>query len=236
MCNWKDFNSLKPEQRPQAKESVSALKKAYEEYRAEREFQERKAREEWEAKAQSDRVERTAVKQVDHATLQKLRDRFDAIYILPDEQERGNKFQDLMNDLFKLYAMLSKGPFSRTGEQIDGHFYLDNHPYYVEVRWKRKKTNAADISVLRDRATSGFGGDTKGLFISFEGFSPDALENLTGKSGERVVLMDGGDIHSVLEGRIGLDVLLMEKQMDLSRGNRAFVSAYEIIAERASRS
>jgi len=47
--------------------------------------------------------------------------------------------------------------------------------------------------------------------------------------------MDGGDIHSVLEGRIGLDVLLVEKQMDLSRGNRSFVSAYEIIAERVTR-
>jgi len=170
MCNWKDFNSLNPEQRTQARESVSALKSAYEEYRAELEFQERKVREEWQAKAQSERVERTTIKQVDHATLQKLRDRFDAIYILTDEQERGNKFQDLMNDLFKLYAMLSKGPFNRTGEQIDGHFYLDNHPYYVEVRWKRKKTNAADISVLRDRATSGLEGIPRDYLSHLKGF------------------------------------------------------------------
>ena len=73
------------------------------------------------------------------------------------------------------------------------------------------------------------------MFISFEGFSPDALERLSGRSGERVVLMDGGDIHTVLEGRIGLDVLLMEKQMDLAKGERAFVSVYEISAQRASR-
>jgi hypothetical protein len=140
-----------------------------------------------------------------------------------------------MNEVFKEYTTLSNGAFSRTGEQIDGLFYFDNHPYFVEVRWKRKKTNAADISVLRDRATAGFGGDTKALFISFEGFSSDALELLAGRSGERVVLMDGGDIHTVLEGRISLDVLLMEKQMDLAKGQRAFVSVYEILSQRATR-
>jgi hypothetical protein len=89
--------------------------------------------------------------------------------------------------------------------------------------------------VLRDRATAGFGGDTKALFISFEGFSPDALERLAGRNDERVVLMDGSDIHAVLEGRIGLDVLLMEKQMDLARGEQPFVSAYQILQRRSQR-
>ena len=178
MCSWKDFASLKPEQRDTAKNSVAELKAAFDQYAAEREFLDRRQREQYQAKAQAERVDRVAVKTIAPGTLQKFLDPFDSVYALHDEQKRGLLFQDLMNEIFGLYATLSKGPFTRTGEQIDGHFYLDNHPYFVEIRWKRKKTNAADISVLRDRASDGFGGDTKGLFISFEGFSEDALKRL----------------------------------------------------------
>ena len=234
ICNWKDFSSLEADKREQARESVTLLKAAYDAHHAEMQFEKRKAQEEWEKQSQQERTQRQTVRAIDHATLQRLRDTFDEIYILENERERGTRFEALMNEIFKLYTTLSKGAFERTGEQIDGLFYFDNHPYFVEVRWKKKKTNAADISVLRDRANSGFGGDTKALFISFDGFSGEALKHLAGQSGERVVLMDGSDIHAVLEGRIGLDMLLMEKQMDLSKGQRAFVSAYEIIADRES--
>lgn len=235
MCNWKDFSTLLPEKRGEAITSVAELRTAFASHQAEIDFKERKQREEWAIKSQAERVDRQTVRPLDVAKFQSFHDRFDEIYRREDEQRRGNAFQDLMNEVFKEYTTLSNGAFSRTGEQIDGLFYFDNHPYFVEVRWKRKKTNAADISILRDRATAGFGGDTKALFISFEGFSPDALELLAGRAGERVVLMDGGDIHTVLEGRISLDVLLMEKQMDLAKGQRAFVSVYEILAQRATR-
>jgi len=235
MCGWKDFTSLEPDKQVVARASVAELKRAVDAHQSEVEFAERKAREEWAIRSQQDRESRQSVKPLDLAKLQSFHDRFDSIYVMTDEQERGNRFQDLMNDVFKEHTTLSTGAFTRTGEQIDGLFYFDNHPYFVEVRWKRKKTNAADISVLRDRATSGFGGDTKALFIAFEGFSPDALDRLQGKSGERVVLMDGLDIHVVLEGQISLEVLLMEKQMDLARGTRAIVSAYEVLDARKKR-
>ena len=87
----------------------------------------------------------------------------------------------------------------------------------MEIRWKKKKANAADISVLRDRAKAGFGGDTKALFISFEGFSPECLKDLEGRTDERVILMDGGDLMVVLQGTMGFDLLLAEKQLHLSR-------------------
>jgi len=86
---------------------------------------------------------------------------------MTDRQERGNRFQDLMNRIFSYYCEDSKGDFSRTGEQIDGSFYFDKHWYLVEIRWRKDKATASDVSVVRDRAKSAFGGDTKALFISF---------------------------------------------------------------------
>jgi hypothetical protein len=235
MCNWKGFSSLDKDKQAQARASVDALKSAQLTHESEVAYAKRKTHEEWEKTSHEERKTRTSIKEIDHAKLQKMRDDFDSIYPLPDERERGNRFEKLMNDLFGHYTTLSTGGFRRTGEQIDGHFYFDTHPYYAEIRWKKALTSAADISVLRDRATSGFGGDTKAVFVSFEGFSREALDRLAGKSGERVILLDGLDINAVLDGRIGLDVLLMEKQMDLGEGKRAFIGVFEVLQKRAVR-
>jgi len=85
------------------------------------------------------------------------------------------------------------------------------------------------VSVLRDRAKNAFGGDTKALFISFNGFSDECLDSLATLSDERVTLMDGFDLRCVLDCQIALDLLLAEKQAELVQNKRAFVSAREII-------
>jgi len=97
---------------------------------------------------------------------------------------------------------------------------------------KKEKAKAADISVLRDRAVSGFGGDTKAVFISFEGFSPECLTQLSGRSDERVILMDGADILLLLSGELSFDLLLAEKIINSARGMKPFVSASEIMVLR----
>ena len=79
---------------------------------------------------------------------------------------------------------------------------------------------------------SGFGGDTKALFISFEGYTPDCLESLKGRTDERVLLMDGGDVRLILDCQIAFDVLLPEKQIDIVRNKKPFVSGFEILAKR----
>ncbi len=98
---------------------------------------------------------------------------------------------------------------------------------------KSEQAIAADVSVLRDRAKDAFGGDTKALFISFNGFSRECIESLKGKSDERVVLMDGLDLRCVLDCQIAFDVLLAEKQGEMVRG-RPLVSATEIIIRRTA--
>jgi Restriction endonuclease len=232
MHNWSSFDGIEEPRRSKAKASVKRLQEVYSKFIAQREYDERKDAEEREKKAQDERVQRTQLSSLDHTKLQAFRDRFEKAYILQSERERGDQFETLMNEIFSYYTSRSDGPFRRSGEQIDGLFYFDNHPYFVEIRWKKEKTKASDISVLRDRATAGFGGDTKAVFISFEGFSPDCHKKLDGRIGERVILMDGGDIITLLAGEIAFDVLLAEKLMDLAKGERAFVSASEIIARR----
>ena len=152
---------------------------------------------------------------------------------MEDKRDRGDALEVLVNDVFEYYCQKSLGPFSREGEQIDGQFYFDGHYYFVEVRWREKKAIAADISTLRDRASAGFGGDVRALFLSFNGYTEECLQALAARGGnERVILMTGDDLRVVLNGDIAFDVLLDEKLARAVRANRPLVSAREIILER----
>jgi hypothetical protein len=229
---WKDMKSIAPERRQQAEESLAAFRAVMKEFQAQQEYLERKEREERERVMQEEREARGRITQLDHAKLQGFRDEFDAVYILKDKKERGDRFEALMNKIFGYYSERSEGPFERTGEQVDGLFYFDKHWYLVEIRWKADKSNAADVSVLRDRASRSFGGDTKALFVSFNGFSQDCLESMTGGDYERVILFDGSDLRTVLDCQIAFDLLLAEKQIELVKNRKPWVSALEIIKRR----
>jgi hypothetical protein len=102
-----------------------------------------------------------------------------------------------------------------------------------QIRWRATKATAADIAVLRDRATAAFGGDVKALFISFNGFSDECLTAVNARAAaERVILMDGMDLRSILNADIAFEVLLDEKQAYAVREQRAYVSAREIVLAR----
>jgi hypothetical protein len=229
MFYWKDLHTVEPDRKARAQASLQALQAAYRRYQEQQEIQKRQER-----TMQEDRVSRQTLQPLDHGKLQAFRDEFDATHAIADRQERGNRFQDLMNRIFDYYCEQSKGPFRRTGEQIDGLFYFDKHWYFVEVRWKEARATAADVSVLRDRAKDAFGGDTKALFISFNGFTEECLESLQGRSEERVVMMDGYDLRCVLDCQVAFDVLLAEKQGEVVKSKRPFIGAAEIINRRGS--
>lgn len=232
MYYWKDVHSIAPERKEKAVESLAAFRKVMKAFQEEQAELEKKEREERECAMQEQREARGRITQLDHAKLQSFRDEFDAVYILNNKKERGDRFEALMNKIFAYYSERSEGPFERTGEQVDGLFYFDKHWYFVEIRWKADKSNAADVSVLRDRASRSFGGDTKALFVSFEGFSKDCLDAMTGGDYERVILFDGSDLRCVLSCEIAFDLLLQEKQIELVKNKRPWVSAFEIIKRR----
>lgn len=230
MYHWKGIENVELTRKANAEQSLKALRKGCEAYLAEMAVKERQEKEAREKQMHQARVERSAIKTLDHKLLQEFRDEFDGAYILADVQMRGNRFEQLLNRIFAYYSERSEGSFRRVGEQLDGLFYFDKHCYYVEARWKKQKTNAGDISVLRDRAMGGFGGDTKALFISFEGYTDECVESLKGRTDERVLLMDGGDVRLILDCKIAFDVLLAEKQIDIVRNKRPSISGFDIVS------
>jgi len=227
MHYWNDLHSVQPDRKDKAVASLKELRDAVDRFNAQERFQQ----EAKEKQMHTARVQRTRLNELDHTRLRGFREEFDRICGISDRQARGNAYQDLMNKVFAYYSEQSRGAFNRTGEQIDGLFYFDKHWYYVEIRWKEAKASAADVSVLRDRAKNAFGGDTKALFISFNGYSEDCLKSLTGKGDERVILMDGYDLRCVLNCDISFDVLLGRKQADIVQNQRPFIGVADILKE-----
>ncbi len=218
---WKDIHSVPEDRKDKAVAALKELQKAYKTYVAQEQYEK-------EQKAQLEREERLRPNQLDHAKLQEFRDRFDRIYFLEPE-ERGDAYERLLNDIFSYYFPHAFQGFNRTGEQLDGQFYFDGHWYFVEIRWRKESASAADISVLRARARSGFAGDVRAVFISYNGFSQECLDSLEA-TGERVIPLTGYDFRSVLECEIALDVLLHRIQAFLIKNKKTYVSASEVIS------
>jgi Restriction endonuclease len=219
---WKDIHSVPADRKDQAIESLKALQAAYKTYVAQAQYEQEK-------KSQLERESRLQISKLDHKKLQSFRDRFDEIYFL-EQKDRGDAYEKLMNDVFAYYFPDAFQGFNRTGEQLDGQFYFDSHWYYVEVRWRKEPANAGDVSILRDRAVSGFGDDVRAVFISYNDFSDDCKKSLEVR-GERVMLLTGYDLRSVFECDIAFDVLLHRIQAYLIKNKVNYVGARKIIEE-----
>jgi hypothetical protein len=231
ISDWNDLSHLSADKQTTARQSQDALKAEIRSYANRVEYQQQ-----LEQAQHKEREEHGRPRQLDHARLQAFRNRFDTTWMVNDPQRRGNELEALLNDVFDYYCPESRGPFRRQGEQVDGHFRYDGHDYFCEIRWRESQANAADISVLRDRAVAGFGGDVRALFVSFNGFTSECLESLNRRAGqERVILMDGVDLRGVLNSDLAFDILLREKLAYAVRDQRAFVSAREIVLARIER-
>jgi hypothetical protein len=217
---WKDIHSIPPERKDEAIRALKELQKAYKTYTAQQRYIQEK-------ESQIERESRLELRKLDHAKLEEFRDTFDKIFFM-EPHRRGDAYEKLMNDIFKHYFPSAFDGFNRTGEQIDGQFYFDGHWYYIEVRWRNAPASASDISILRDRARQGFAGDVRAIFISYNGFSPDCIKSLNSVE-ERVILLTGYDLRSVLECEIALDVLIHDIQAYLIKNKKTYISASEII-------
>lgn len=229
MYCWQDLHTLPRDRQSQAAASLKAFQRACQHYEAQKPY-----RQEQELRMQAERVGWMAMSPLDRAKLQAFRDRFDAVHRINDPRERGDGFEDLLNRIFDYYAEGSKEPFHRTGEQMEGWLCFERHWYYVGVRWTAEKTSATDVSVLWDHAQADYGGDAMLLFVSFNGFTSECVESVRARSDERVILMDGYDLRSVLDGQIALDALLAEKQLAMIRDEEPFIGARDIIRQRES--
>lgn len=144
-----------------------------------------------------------------------LRSEFYRLVGLSDRQMAGYGLEKLLNRLFELFDLNPRAPFRLTGEQIDGSFVLDHETYLLEAKWESKPINEAALLVFRGKI-EGKSGFTRGLFLSINGFTPDAQTAITRGKQPTFILADGSDLSSVFEQAIRFDDQLRHKVRNLA--------------------
>jgi hypothetical protein len=142
-------------------------------------------------------------------------------------QQRGYKFESFLKDAFNAFELQSKEAFRIVGEQIDGSFLLGHEVYLFEARWRDAAANVADLHTFHGKLEQKAAW-TRGLFISYAGFTPDGLEAFG--RGKKLVCMDGLDLLDSLSREISLQEVLTRKVRHAAERGVVFVSVRDLFA------
>lgn len=137
-------------------------------------------------------------------------------------QSRGFAFEKYLKKLFDIYGLDPRGSFKIVGEQIDGSFVLYNEVYLLEAKWTNKKIDKGDLVIFNEKVSSK-SGFTRGLFISFSGFSDEALATFSNGRTVNIVLMTVQELAIALSRKLDLTSVLSDKVRALAEeGNFNF--------------
>lgn len=149
------------------------------------------------------------------AELPVLRNEFYRLVTESNRQAAGIALEKLLNRLFHIFDLNPREAFKLTGEQIDGTFVLDHETYLLEAKWEARPVNEAALLTFRGKI-EGKSGFTRGLFLSINGFTTEALASITRGKQPTFVLADGADLSPVFEQAIRFDDLLRHKVRNLA--------------------
>lgn len=174
-------------------------------------------------RASEQRLKTDAVRQ----HLQALTTEYLDLLTSEDPQGRGYKLEKILHSLFSLFDLDPKASFKVTGEQIDGAFTFDSTDYLLEAKWQQAPVVASDLDSLAGKLSRRLD-NTLGLYLSINGYSDDGVR--VHSSGRRLMLLfDGSDLMAVLEGRLDLVQLLLQKRRAAAQTGNIYVRIHEIL-------
>lgn len=159
--------------------------------------------------------------------LEDIKNRYMALIVSPNAQDRGFELEKVMYDLFELFDLDPKASFRNTGEQIDGAFSLEGTEFLFEAKWKSKPIAAEELDAFASKVKRKLE-NTLGACLSINGFTPEGVS--AHSSGDLVLLLlDGADLMAVFEGRIDFVSLLMRKKRHASQTGNIYLRIHEIL-------
>jgi hypothetical protein len=159
--------------------------------------------------------------------IDELKALFLRLHVEADRQAAGQAFNGLLTDLFATFSLEPSQPFRVTGEEIDGALYFHNETYLIEAKWTAAKTSAQALYAFNEkiRRKSDF---TRGIFISINGYTNEALEAYRTGAASRAVLLDGAHLMRVLDRAIGLPELLARVTRELTQRGSVYLPVSEL--------
>jgi hypothetical protein len=157
---------------------------------------------------------------------------FEELVQSSDHQRRGYLLQNLLERLFTLYDVPAYRSFTRNegGEQIDGAFELKGWYYLAECRWRETPADTRDLDGLLGQINRS-SPQTMGFFLSVNSWSEHVVPLLKQNARKSIILMDGYDLRTVLDGSIDLRAFIGAKVAKLSVASEPFLSAHQYLQE-----
>jgi hypothetical protein len=196
-----------PNASPSGREAVEALGKKLADERAAR-ADERKAKEhEEQARAAAARRAKEAELLAQERARASLCSRFTGLMAEENSQRRGYLLEAFLSDFFEYESLDPRRSFKITGEQIDGSFMWRQRSNLVECKWTQEKVAGVEFGAFQFKI-EGKSADTRGLFISINGYSGSAISALNGKGALKFVCLDGSHLMRALSGGESLSTIL----------------------------
>ncbi len=142
-------------------------------------------------------------------------------------QSRGYEFEKFLTTLFNVFDLKARSPFRLSGEQIDGSIELDGNVYLVEAKWQNEPVGYAELLALYGKI-QGKATWSRGIFISYSGFSPEGLEAFSKGRPTNLIAFSGQDLYFILEGGIELDKMIRLKTRLAAEEGRVYVPVQEL--------
>jgi hypothetical protein len=152
----------------------------------------------------------------------------DLIGLLPlKPQERGFAFEKFLNSLFAAYNLDPRGSFRITGEQIDGSFQIGTDVYLIEAKWHDKQIDQGELLIFHGKV-EGKSKWSRGLFVSYSGFTPDGLTAYQKGRPTNIIGMDSQDLFHILNDEMSLVEAINRKARRAAETGEFFVSVYSL--------
>jgi hypothetical protein len=142
-----------------------------------------------------------------------------------DAHARGYAFEKFLKSLFTFYGLEARGAFRLQGEQIDGSFVLGAETYLLEAKWQNQQVSIGELHAFHGKLEQKAAW-TRGLFISYSGFSSDGLHAFG--RGKRVICADGLDIYDALNRQVPFNNVLEAKVRRAAETGESFAPVREL--------
>jgi len=218
LVKWSEFNpyyfeKIKKLDRATADRSLAHLRQLVE-IRDSRIKQERDAR----IKAEEE-------KQKPKNSLENLRNRFLQLTTenssTAAKQKRGYELESILVELARLSNLSVTESFRNSGEQIDGAFKFEGENYLLEAKWQNREMNNESLFQFAGKTEGKMYG--RGVFVSFNGFSKDAVDLLIRGQALKTILVDGEDLIHVLEGNLTFSEMVDKKVSAAQSSGKIYV-------------
>ncbi len=146
---------------------------------------------------------------------------------MADAKARGYAFETFLNKLFSAHGLGPRRPFKLEGEQIDGSIEFNSQTYLIEARWRAEQANHGDLLILNGKV-DGKATWSRGLFISFSGFTQDGLSAFQKSKATNLICLCGQDLYLILENKMLLKDVLSEKARKAAEEGLAYIPVFEL--------